>query len=675
MKNKWKNLWAGFSAMWKKLIEENSLKSNLILYIAVPFVITLILEGLGRKFVFGGFVFLFLHPFRFLVNMLIIVLTFSVTLLLRKRVFWVSALTCIWIALGIANFVLLCNRVTPFTSCDLFMIESLFPMMQKYFNNFQIMIILGLIGLVVIALIIFFFKAPKMPGKIRYIRSFLLIAATFGITIGTANVGIKTGILENQFRELSQSYLRNGFVYCLTNSVIDMGVSKPKDFSDEQLKDFVEQNKASTTDSTLKSTPNIIFVQLESFFNINSLKGVKFSQSPIPNFEALQKEGAGGKLDVPVVGAGTVNTEFEVTTGMNIDDFGAGEYPYKTILREKTCESLATNLKPYGYKAHVIHNNTGGFYSRNVVYGNLGYEDFTSVEYMNDYEKTATGWAKDACLTKYINESLDRTKEPDLITTISVQGHGSYFLDEPYEKKVSILETPNEETRAGVEYYANLLYEMDQFIGNLIQSLKERNEETIVVMYGDHLPSLNFTEDELKDRNIYQTDYFIWNNMGLKFESKELEAYDLSNVIYRALGVKNGVINMYHQNHRNDADFTKGLATLEYDLLYGDLYAFDGKSPYKAINMQMGMEPISITNIVSGVMGDKYTYIRGKNFTPYSRVYINDKKQSTTFINSTTLQIEYDGLSSADRICVWQSRLTSTPEYQYNTVLLEGPED
>lgn len=674
IKLKIKNLWSRFTGHWKRIIEENSLKSNLILYLALPFMITLILESFERKFIFGGVIFLATHPYRFFVNMLVIVLTFSVTLLLRKRVFWVTALTCIWLALGIANFVLLCNRVTPFTSCDLFMIESLFPMMQKYFNNFQITVIIALIGLVVVALILFFFKAPKLPGKIRYVRSLFLIIATFGLTVGSAKIGIRTGILEDQFREISQSYLRNGFVYCLTNSVIDMGVSKPKDYTDEQIKTFVNENKASVTDTEIATKPNIIIVQLESFFNLNSLKGVTFSQSPIPNFEALQKEGAGGKLDVPVVGAGTVNSEFEVITGMNIDDFGPGEYPYKTILREKTSESLANNLKPYGYKSHVIHNNTGGFYSRNVVYGNLGFDDFTSVEYMNDYDKTPTGWAKDACLSRYIMQCLDSSEGQDLVSAISVQGHGSYFLDAPYEKHISILKTPNEETKTAVEYYANLLYEMDLFIGDLIQKVKDRGEDTIVVMYGDHLPSLNFTEDELTDRNIYQTDYFIWNNMGLKFDSKELEAYNLTTDINKTLGIKNGVINMYHQNHGEDKDFTKGLATLEYDLLYGDLYAFDGVSPYKPIEMQMGLEPISIQNIVSGVMGDKFTYVQGKNFTPYSRVYVNDEKQSTTFINSSTLKIDYENLGSEDTVCVWQSKLTSTPKYRYNTVLLSAPD-
>ena len=673
IKSKIKSLWSRFTARWKRLIEENSLKSNLILYIVFPFIITLILESFGRKFIFGGVIFLVTHPYRFLVNMLVIVLSFSFTLLLRKRVFWISALTCIWLALGIANFVLLCNRVTPFTSCDLFMIESLFPMMQKYFNTFQITVIIALMGIVVVSLIIFFFKAPKMPGKIRYIRSMILILAIFGLTLGSAKLGINTKVLEDQFREISQSYLRNGFVYCLTKSVIDMGVSKPKDYTEEQLKEFVEQNKAPVDSTEINAKPNIIIVQLESFFDLNALKDVTFSESPIPNFEAMQKEGAGGKLNVPVVGAGTVNTEFEVITGMNIDDFGPGEYPYKTILREKASESMANNLKPYGYKSHVIHNNTGGFYSRNVVYGNLGFDDFTSIEYMNDYDKTPTGWAKDACLSRYIMQCLDSSPGQDLVETISVQGHGSYFLEEPYEKHISILKTPNEESKTAVEYYANLLYEMDQFIGDLIQKVKDRGEDTIVVMYGDHLPSLNFSEDELVDRNIYQTDYFIWNNMGLTFASKELEAYDLTTDIYKTLGVKNGVINMYHQNHGEDKDFTKGLATLEYDLLYGDLYAFDGVSPYEPIEMQMGLDPITIQNVVSGVMGDTFTYIRGKNFTPYSRVYVNDEKQATTFVNSSTLQIEYENLSSEDTICVWQSKLTSTPEYRYDTVLLTPP--
>ena len=89
-----------------------------------------------------------------------------------------------------------------------------------------------------------------------------------------------------------------------------------------------------------------------------------------------------------------MNSEFEVLTGMNIDDFGIGEYPYKTIVKETACESLAYDLKPYGYQAFAIHNNTGDFYDRNLVYPNLGFDTFTSVEYMWPDNYTPMGWAK-----------------------------------------------------------------------------------------------------------------------------------------------------------------------------------------------------------------------------------------------------------------------------------------
>ncbi len=50
-------------------------------------------------------------------------------------------------------------------------------------------------------------------------------------------------------------------------------------------------------------------------------------------------------MNVPSVGAGTANTEFEAITGMNLDFFGPGEYPYKTVLKKTSCESVAFDLK------------------------------------------------------------------------------------------------------------------------------------------------------------------------------------------------------------------------------------------------------------------------------------------------------------------------------------------
>ena len=83
--------------------------------------------------------------------------------------------------------------------------------------------------------------------------------------------------------------------------------------------------------------------------DVNYLKGIEFSENPIPTFTKLKDEGVSGFLSVKNVGGGTANTEFEILTGMNLDHFGFGEYPYTTILKSRACESIAYNLKRLGY--------------------------------------------------------------------------------------------------------------------------------------------------------------------------------------------------------------------------------------------------------------------------------------------------------------------------------------
>ena len=83
---------------------------------------------------------------------------------------------------------------------------------------------------------------------------------------------------------------------------------------------------------------------------------------------------------------------------MRIRSFGPGEYPYKTIMKDRTCESVNYVLKDLGYTSHAIHNHRGAFYGRNIVFSNLGFDTFTSLEYMNNVELTPKNWAKDHIL-------------------------------------------------------------------------------------------------------------------------------------------------------------------------------------------------------------------------------------------------------------------------------------
>lgn len=61
---------------------------------------------------------------------------------------------------------------------------------------------------------------------------------------------------------------------------------------------------------------------------------------------------------------------------MRQHDFGVSEYPYKTVLKSKTSESICTDLKKLGYSTHAVHNNEATFYGRNTVFLTLDLTHF-----------------------------------------------------------------------------------------------------------------------------------------------------------------------------------------------------------------------------------------------------------------------------------------------------------
>lgn len=68
---------------------------------------------------------------------------------------------------------------------------------------------------------------------------------------------------------------------------------------------------------------------------------------------------------------------------MSMRFFGPGEYPYKTYAKTKYVESAASALSALGYGTEALHNNGGNFYSRAQVYNHMGFDHYTSKEFMN----------------------------------------------------------------------------------------------------------------------------------------------------------------------------------------------------------------------------------------------------------------------------------------------------
>ena len=155
--------------------------------------------------------------------------------------------------------------------------------------------------------------------------------------------------------------------------------------------------------------------------------------------------------------------EFEVLTGMNLRYFGPGEYPYKTIAKYQPMESVATALKEFGYGAHALHNNGGNFYSRADVFKMMGFDSYTSKEFMNILQYTENGWAKDDILTEHIMNALNSTEHQDFVFGISVEGHGDYPEEKVLENpEIEVLGIDEEGKKNSWEYFVNHLYETDK---------------------------------------------------------------------------------------------------------------------------------------------------------------------------------------------------------------------
>ena len=187
-------------------------------------------------------------------------------------------------------------------------------------------------------------------------------------------------------------------------------------------------------------------------------------------------------------------------------------------------------------------------------------------------------------------------------------------------------------------YYVHQLKEMDTFIGELTLTLSAWKEDTVLVLYGDHLPGLGLTEELLDNGNIFQTEYVIWSNFGLQAEDKALHAYQLSARVLQLLGIEEGIMPQYHMYREEDEDYLENMQLLMYEM-----QVYNGVNPYEPTNLQMGIDEITIQEVyrkdIVLTEEEPFLYVTGQNFTEWSKVVINEKSTDTIFLTDGLLAV------------------------------------
>lgn len=657
-------------------------KYSLIVHGVLSLILIFIIEWVSRHSFVSAVSFVIDTPLVFLFNAMLIFVTLMIAYLFRHRGLVRIIISVFWLLLGVVNSFILASRVTPFNFTDLKLIGDLLSMQgSKYFSVQQGVLVVVCLVILLLFLVLYAIRGPFYKKKIHRVRNLILLLIAIGCVPLISKAAIHTGVMASYFGNLAQGYKDYGFVYSFVASTVDTGMSKPSGYSEDSVDQVLNQIDVGETTLDTEDMPNIIFVQLESFIDPTEVNFLNVSEDPIPNFRSLMDTYTSGHLTVPIVGAGTANTEFELLTGMALRYFGLGEYPYKTVLKDTTCESAAGVLSDLGYSTHAIHNNGGNFYGRANVFANMGFDSFTSKEMMNATEyNILNSWLKDDILVEETLKVLDSTEnQSDFVFTIAVQSHGNYPTYEVYEDPViKVTGAQTEEKNYQWEYFCNQMYEVDQVVGKMIEELSKREEKTLVVFYGDHLPTMGLEASDMATGDLYKTTYATWNNFGLEKADADLATYEIMAYVMDQLNIHEGTIFKYQQACLEDKTLARNayndLETLQYDLLYGERYAYDGQDLYPRSELVMGVEDITIENTFITYDQTKLI-ISGSNFTPWSKVYINGNRVTTSYKSDSRLMIFLKDVKDGDTIVVNQIGANETIFRSSNEYIWDAPDD
>lgn len=281
----------------------------------------------------------------------------------------------------------------------------------------------------------------------------------------------------------AENYRHNGFVMAFAINLPMANVQTPAGYMIDAIDKI--PSKPVPAGTSHRSKPDVIVVMSESLWDPTRLETVKLSADPMP----VIRENQGGSVFSPEFGGLTANVEFEALTGFSNAFLPTGSIPYQQYVR-KPIPSLATFFRAEGYTARAIHPFSGWFWNRTSVYKAFGFETFKDVEKMPPLAKRGN-FTSDEALTKELIRQADMQEDPFFFFTVTLQGHGPYDDGRYAKTDIDVDGQLDARSNRMLASYAQGVKEADSSLKMLMDWAKTRDRETIIVVFGDHLPPLN----------------------------------------------------------------------------------------------------------------------------------------------------------------------------------------
>ena len=340
---------------------------------------------------------------------------------------------------------------------------------------------------------------PMLPirSKVHFVGVPVLVALLVVFVTNTTVRGCYEplfGIVINE--ETDQDYIYDNYGF-LTGFALNFGTVDtlmPQDYSEEVMAEmfapFVPTGEENTSDF---ENPDVIVVLSEAFWDPTKLEGVTFSDDPLKNYRAIAAEHPSGEMV-----SCTFGPEFEIQSGMSTSTLPSGNMPYQQYLKEKTF-AYAQLFKSLGYDTLGVHTYQKTFYERDRAYPLMGYDDFLGENDMHAELHWNSGpYITDQTIAEEIIYQLEQPHETGLyLTAITMENHSLYtnkFDSSDWDIKVSG-DNLSEQEVISLQNYAKGASDSDAALGMLYDYIMQREKPTVLLWYGDHLPTLgdNFT--------------------------------------------------------------------------------------------------------------------------------------------------------------------------------------
>ena len=547
-------------------------------------------------------------------------------------------------ALALTNYYVMLFRGTPFVPMDFFAAATAAGVMMTYDFSFNFQVVIAILLFVFLTVAALKLHTPRVRsiGRIAA-RVFCgtLTACVVIIYLFTdlyAEAGLKPDFW-NQARGYSKTGVTMNF--CLNTKYIFP--SKPKGYDASRVEGIMTDRVKQTTTEVLgvtttpvkpTETPNIICIMNESLSDLAALGDLQTNVDYMPYLRSLRENTIRGTLYVPVIGAGTSNTEYEFLTGLSTSFYPAGSNAYSLYIKDPL-PSLTSVLEGQGFSAIAFHPYYSTGWNRIAVYEAFGFNRFYSLSsvipntILTQY--SAAGFStkllqqlveemypgEGVLLRRYVSDSYNykelirmyesRDKdEPFYIFNVTMQNHGGYTEKTPdLVEDVYVTGLPDNPVANAIEkdvtkafpkvnQYLSLMKHSDEAFKELITYFEGVEEPTIICMFGDHQPSVEnafvramLGEEDLTDLPLekellrHQTPFYIWANYDIPEEEvKALSVNYLSSYVLKTAGVE---LPLYNQYLLKLSETLPVISTVGYIDYMGTQYKNGSSSPYEHI--------------------------------------------------------------------------------------------